>query len=357
MKYYDRSETKLFVCGDIHGKFKDFFHRVKTFIDNSSPTDSDDAMFGNLVRFIRKNKYNRPHDSYNNTTIIVCGDCGIGFNKEQYYIDLFNKYNETFSQSNTMILFVRGNHDDPSYFDGEKINFSHIKAIPDYSIVKTLDNTTLCVGGAISIDRIWRKQQENIINKYKKNNKKKLYWENENCEYNEAALNEIIDNKISIDSIISHSSPKFAQPQLKPNADKWFKIDKNLKQDIHQERKILENIYNFLTSKNVKLKFWCHGHYHEFIFSKKDDMSLISLPFDLECISPIDTISNNEMEKNIKLNVATVDSGPGIPIDFNEITFDWEGPRLVYNNLDDTWENVVLNNDNAVGENDAMEEI
>lgn len=61
------------------------------------------------------------------------------------------------NQANNWIVFVRGNHDNPAYFDGAMFNAKRFIAVPDYSILQACNHTILCVGGAISIDRIYRK--------------------------------------------------------------------------------------------------------------------------------------------------------------------------------------------------------
>lgn len=313
MKVYDYNNYNLFVIGDIHGEFKRFFNKIKSgtskdneIVEEDNPLVKDEFNEKKIKVKLMKGAINT---IYENSIIVVSGDCGIGFNKEKYYYDLFVKYNEIFSKTNTIILFIRGNHDDPSYFNGEKINFSNIKAIPDYSVLITNNNITLCIGGAISIDRVWRKQQEAIINKYKKDYKRKLYWEDEKCVYDKDLIDEIINNNIKIDSIISHSSPKFAFPSDKPNSINWFKLDSSLKNDIEDERDTLSKIYNHLSNSNLNIKFWCHGHFHEYNVDYKNinnkKIAIISLSDDYNVISPNETLSFLELkEKSPKLNTS-----------------------------------------------------
>lgn len=305
MNIYDYNNYNLFVIGDIHGEFKRFFNKVKLetskkeeVIEEEHPLVKSEVRKKGIRLSTFKDSNSRP--TYDNSVIIVAGDCGIGFNKEKYYIDLFSKYNDIFSKTNTVILFIRGNHDDPIYFIDEKINLSNIKTIPDYSIVKTKNNVTLCIGGAISVDRIWRKQQEAIINKYKKDYKKKIYWENEQCVYNKELIEEIIRNNIQVDSIISHSSPNFAFPNDKPNMINWFKIDKDLKKDTDEERKILTDIYNDLYNNKLNIKFWCHGHFHMYNVDYKkingSNIAIISLSDDYNITSPNSTLDFLELK-------------------------------------------------------------
>ena len=51
------------------------------------------------------------------TLIIVAGDCGFGFEQPGYYENVYNRNRERLSKSNNWIAFVRGNHDNPAYFN------------------------------------------------------------------------------------------------------------------------------------------------------------------------------------------------------------------------------------------------
>ena len=84
------------------------------------------------------------------------GDCGIGFYREPYYERVFNSINNKFIDREIQCFMIRGNHDDPYYFSLEKLWYSNIKAISDYTILSVGRHNILCVGGAISIDRKMR---------------------------------------------------------------------------------------------------------------------------------------------------------------------------------------------------------
>ena len=90
------------------------------------------------------------------TLLIVAGDCGFGFEKREYYEQMVRRNAKRMNQANNWIVFVRGNHDNPVYFDGAKFNYKRFIAVPDYTILQACNHTILCVGGAISIDRIFR---------------------------------------------------------------------------------------------------------------------------------------------------------------------------------------------------------
>lgn len=91
-----------------------------------------------------------------NTLLIVAGDCGFGFEKKEYYEQMVRRNVKRMNQANNWIVFVRGNHDNLAYFDGSMFNFKRFIAVPDYAILQACNHTILCVGGAISIDRIYR---------------------------------------------------------------------------------------------------------------------------------------------------------------------------------------------------------
>ena len=90
------------------------------------------------------------------TLLIVAGDCGFGFYNRSYYEDMAKRNSKRLSEANNWIVFVRGNHDNPAYFDGHIFNHRRLMAIPDYTIIQACRHTILCVGGGISIDRRYR---------------------------------------------------------------------------------------------------------------------------------------------------------------------------------------------------------
>lgn len=94
----------------------------------------------------------------------MAGDCGFGFEKKEYYEQMVRRNTKRMNQANNWIVFVRGNHDNPAYFDGTTFNYKRFIAVPDYTILQACNHSILCVGGAISIDRIYR------INEWNKRN-------------------------------------------------------------------------------------------------------------------------------------------------------------------------------------------
>ena len=147
MQYLDISYRDDFViaCGDIHGE-------LETLVFN----------------IIQK--------KIENAIVIVAGDCGFGFNKLAYYDELYKrKLHRKLKKQNVLLLMVRGNHDDPLFFDKELIDYPYMKTLPDYTIVHTRKHNILCVGGAISIDRSFRLSQMDY-NRILGKQRLPLYW-------------------------------------------------------------------------------------------------------------------------------------------------------------------------------------
>jgi UDP-2,3-diacylglucosamine pyrophosphatase LpxH len=113
--------------------------------------------------------------------LVQVGDFGLGFgNKNQEELNL-KTLNKTLKSGNNILYVIRGNHDDPSYFQQWQ-NIGNIRLVPDYSVLDLGGYTVLLIGGAISIDRTNRTQGKN-------------YWKEEVFLFDEekvtAAISEI----------------------------------------------------------------------------------------------------------------------------------------------------------------------
>ena len=221
--------------------------------------------------------------------IIICaGDIGVGFNTKDFYLGKFEELNNIMQDKNIDCLMIRGNHDDPSYFNGS-IFLSNVKLIPDYTVITSGEANILCVGGAISIDRLYRKKIyqsnvdyisslmptediENIKNKVSKN-----YWENEAPILDCDTLKEINDNGIKINYVVTHTSPSFAFKNDKKGIENWLKNDETLDLDTSYERNVMDSIYNILKENGNELIYWVYGHFHEHWEGEKEKTKFIAL--------------------------------------------------------------------------------
>lgn len=210
---------------------------------------------------------------FTDTTYIICGDCGFGFEKDQHYANIFNRLTKTAASFNCEFLMLRGNHDGPAFFDGKRINRKYFKAIPDYTVIKTPLYNILCVGGATSIDRTHRMvvTRQNVL-KYamyhgcSEDIAERLcpqcYWPDEAPVYNEDALNELNASGIKIDIVATHTCPSFCKPTTKDGIQYWLQYDPMLEKTIDDERAVMDNIYNKLIADGHPLQKWFYGHYH-----------------------------------------------------------------------------------------------
>ncbi len=257
MQIFDYTDKRLILLGDTHGEFKlltNWFKQQIQVIEDK----------GNRYRSKRQAKVVIPQ----NCAFVVCGDCGFGFNKHQYYIDSLNELQKLLEANNSVMLFIRGNHDDPEYFntDNFELPFENIKLIPDYSILKTQKDISLCIGGAISIDRAWRKEENIRKNRFQSDFKRLIYWDNEFIHPNENLASELTESGLKVNSIISHTtSTRYFKNKISKFYDnEWIKNDDELKRDLDKENEILENIYNILTeSLGFTIDWWVCGHMHE----------------------------------------------------------------------------------------------
>lgn len=230
----------LVVCGDIHGDFNILVNKA-------------------CVQY-----------GMRDTVIIVAGDCGFGFVKKGFYETMTKRNSQRMNTANNWILFVRGNHDNPAYFDGHTFVHKRFMAIPDYSVVKANGHTVLCVGGAISIDRtlrkkIWEKKLKNIlrfVNGSESNDvlTPNYYWQNEAPVFNSELLKQALAENV-IDTVVTHTAPSFCELQSKNGLVQWAAEDPELFSDVQQERAIMDDLYNNL-DKSI-IKHWCYGHFHQ----------------------------------------------------------------------------------------------
>lgn len=174
--------------------------------------------------------------------VIVCGDIGMGFHKLNYYVDTFKTMNKKLVKNNIQLYFIRGNHDNPVYFNDtpEALkHFNNIHLVRDYTVLHINKHNILCVGGASSVDKKFRIKDVS-------------WWEFENV-----LPYEKIDCE-NVDTVCTHCAPMFCNPPYERIS--W--MDDELDEKSRRDRTILAELY-FDLLKHNEPKFWFYGHYHD----------------------------------------------------------------------------------------------
>ncbi len=171
-------------------------------------------------------------------------------------------------------MFVRGNHDNPAYFDGQQVNYKRWKAVPDYSVLKACGHTILCVGGAISVDRTYRLSEMygmTVIIEEDRRLEVAYYWPDEKPVYDEEKL-DAIDKVCAVDVVVSHTAPSFYELISRQGIQNWLTKDEDLLQDIKAERKVMDSIQAYLYAHSHPVERWYYGHFHQSWHNEIDDI-------------------------------------------------------------------------------------
>ena len=278
----------LYVSGPILGDIEQFLKRIVSSLSEKEEiqmlhpkekerqerlnSQSNEGRYGNILGDslgrIRRKNFRDKQKSYNDSIVIVASNCGIGIKSNNYYKEIFEKFNPILEKNNCHILFVRGNYDNPSFYDGS-FGTTNIVCLKDYTVVKCKNFSVLCIGGGISIDRSWKKTQEERINK-------KLYFENENVTYNSDEIKNIIEH-YTISAVVTCTSPSFTYPSTSAiTSTKWANNDKSLSDELKKERAIMDTIYGDLVLAN-KPYVWFYGKFNQSQQAQANDILFVSL--------------------------------------------------------------------------------
>ena len=193
-----------------------------------------------------------------NDDILQVGDFGVGFNFDD--IKRLNDFNDFLVEKNLRLWAFRGNHDDKRYFMGKYSDkspatsfFSNLYLIPDYTILEIQGHRILCIGGAISIDRM---RMLRLMAEEKAAGTLPIYFESEKFVLDVEFLKEVRE----IDILATHSAPSYCLPYVKSNV--YDETDLTLVNDLDIERKQHTIMMNILLENN-KIERHFYGHFHK----------------------------------------------------------------------------------------------
>jgi len=215
-----KNMNDLYFCGDIHGRYREFIWTI----------------------CIKKNI----HDAI----IIVLGDFGVGFTKD---MDIeYRKSEPKLEKNNLTVYSIRGNHDDPKYFDSTH-DYPRLKFMQDHQIYEIAGRKIYTIGGAHSTDANTNPGTSVPDRKLEtearlRKGKLPTWWENEYVE------KKYTDLPTKVDIIISHTAPL----RFEPIPIRTSEVSISQYEKILDERKYLDYILS-----EIKADYWFYGHFHK----------------------------------------------------------------------------------------------
>jgi predicted phosphodiesterase len=198
---------------------------------------------------------------YRDMELIHVGDFGVGFIGMDQELKNLDALNDFMKERNLILHVIRGNHDNPHYFDGTYLN-TNLKLHPDYTVITVEDKEILLVGGAISIDRVPRRRYNTLEVTQNMHSENRYHWEGEKFVLDREKLEGIK----GINMVVTHTAPHFAKPfdtkgNWPPIVQQFMGEDPTLGDDLVAERTLLDEMYNIL-DKNNYIEDWFYGHFH-----------------------------------------------------------------------------------------------
>ena len=177
-------------------------------------------------------------------SIIIAGDFGVGFGRPKAMDVLYAGIKKRLENNDITLYVVRGNHDDPGWFDGEH-DYPRIKFLKDHEPVMIEGKLIYPIGGAVSVDqeerRLWNLEAQSY------GSRKRYWWPNEGIVQKTTELPD------RVDIIVSHEAPLSFDPVIVRKLE-----DLDLWNKIIESRKYLDYVL-----REVNCTRWYHGHYHK----------------------------------------------------------------------------------------------
>ena len=198
--------------------------------------------------------------------IIQVGDFCVGFATLQKEKRMLEMIHTKLVKNNVIVWAIRGNHDFKPYFDNDPFQLTNIRLVKDYTVLNLEGKNILCIGGAVSVDRMWRrtnKQLQGIHEEYTEANGIDSWWPNELFVLDEQKLGEMRD----INIVVTHTCPDYCPPDntfgFGPFVEGIIRDtgDVELRADLHFERNQVTNAFAILRMNN-SIDNHYYGHFH-----------------------------------------------------------------------------------------------
>lgn len=183
---------------------------------------------------------------------MIVGDFGAGFGRPKSMDVAYAKVCAVLEENKISLYTIRGNHDDPVFFDGLH-NFERLHFLQDHRIVELCGKKIYPIGGAVSTDidlvdplaRKSRRMQNDSLIRF--GSSKRIWWPDE-------APMQITENlPESADIVVSHDAPLSFKPPLMRDAH----VRDCTWQKVVESRRYLDFVL-----RTVKPSQWFYGHYH-----------------------------------------------------------------------------------------------
>ena len=201
----------------------------------------------------------------NDAYIIQVGDFGVGFKTLDKERKMFEMFHTNLVKRNVTVWAIRGNHDYKPYFDNDPFGFTNIKLLPDYTVLNLENKNILCIGGALSVDRMWRYTKKQKCGIYEDTKiGVESWWPDEVFILDRDKLGEYR----GIDIVVTHTAPHYCEPDNTFGLGQFVEgiirdtNDQTLKSDLLIERQQLTDAFTILRMNN-NIKLHTYGHFHK----------------------------------------------------------------------------------------------
>lgn len=341
---FDSSIKRVYLIGSMEGNFRDVLSSIKGIckvndedmaaFESKAETEYKQNLLQNYkklksemgfrrlseseMKVIHRYEYNnkrKTRTTYGNSLLFFTGNCGIGLKNEEYHRRIFDTLNKVLGYNKVHAVFLRGNLDNPAFFDGKSFNYSNIKLLSDYSVLNVLGKNILCIGGGVTPDRTWKK--EVTAHRPEGKARKDSYFENEPTTFNAAELDKAMAGATTIDMVVSHSAPTFVGPQELEGINTWLKKDPKLSDDIFSDRMALDKVFNTLRENKKFISSWAYSHFDYEDYEKRSNVEFFALlrnfqPKDItQILTGNDSVKGIDFDTFIKAkNISIIQEAP-----------------------------------------------